>query len=334
MKLLCNLKFNYIAVLLTITLFSSSCQAASHSDENSVGEIQDIRVVATDPQKSTLRVEQFPLPNCGGSDRLAQSLGAYASVSKSATVGAKARGGGGVEVGIPETAKLKLEIQVELAYQETYESANSRLDTIEMAAAAGTHVVYTILWEEHTYNSFVQFSLAGKVYESPYTFKMSIPKIDKSYNVACPATLNSFSTQEPASGTPLESTPPTNELPINSADSPINEWECVQIAETNKKSTWETCWRYIQIDSLGEITGSVKENANAIEWIGPTDLSYTTIGQYHADHFSEWYTWALQKKPVHFCLDTDSVVQVSGRNENISAGCFTWERGPFMIELP
>ena len=149
------------------------------------GEIQDVRVQTAEPIKNTSKVEQFPLPNCGGSDKLGQSLGTFASVSKSATVGGKATVTGGGEVAIPATAKLKLEIQVELAYQQTFEAANSRLDTIEMSAAAGTHVVYTIVWEEQTFNSIVQYSSDGKVYEVPYTYVLSVPKIDRSYSVAC-----------------------------------------------------------------------------------------------------------------------------------------------------
>jgi hypothetical protein len=166
-----------------------SCQptpAPTQYIDNS--EIQDVRVQTAEPIKNTSKVEQFPLPNCGGSDNLGQSLGTFASVSKSATVGGTATVTGGGEVAIPATAKLKLEIQVELAYQQTFESANSRLDTIEMSAAAGTHVVYTIVWEEQTFNSIVQYSSDGKVYEVPYTYVLSVPKIDKSYNVVCDET--------------------------------------------------------------------------------------------------------------------------------------------------
>ena len=177
-------------VFITVLAFLAvSCQPNPLPTQNSNGnDIQDIRVQAVEPTRTTSKVEQFPLPNCGGSDKLAQSLGTFASVSKSATVGAKATVTGGGEVAIPETAKLKLEIQVEVAYQQTFESANSRLDTIVMSAAAGTHVVYTIVWEEQTFNSIVQFSSDGKVYEVPYTYVLSVPKIDKSYNVVCDVT--------------------------------------------------------------------------------------------------------------------------------------------------
>jgi hypothetical protein len=193
------------AIISAVILIS--CQPNVVSTPNGGnGDIQDIRVQVAEPTKTTSKVEQFPLPNCGGSDKLAQSLGTFASVSKSATVGAKATVTGGGEVAVPETAKLKLEIQVELAYQQTFESANSRLDTIEMSAAAGTHVVYTIVWEEQTFNSIVQYSLDGKVYEVPYTYQLSVPKIDKSYNVIC----DGNNTGSSGSGNVVATQPPSS----------------------------------------------------------------------------------------------------------------------------
>lgn len=174
-----------LAIIISAVVLISCQPNFTSSSNGQNGDIQDIRVQVAEPTKTTSKVEQFPLPNCGGSDKLAQSLGTFASVSKSATVGTKAAVTGGGEVAVPETAKLKLEIQVEQAYQQTFESANSRLDTIVMSAAAGTHVVYTIVWEEQTFNSVVQYSSDGKVYEVPYTYVLSVPKIDKSYNVIC-----------------------------------------------------------------------------------------------------------------------------------------------------
>lgn len=176
-----------IVLIIVLAFLVVSCQPTTSSTQiTDNNEIQDIRVQVTEPTKITSKFEEFPLPNCGGSDKLAQSLGTLVSVSKSATVGTKATVTGGGEVAVPEMAKLKLEIQVELAYQQTFESANSRLDTIIMSAAAGTHVIYTIAWEEQTFNSIVQYSSDGKVYEVPYTYKLSVPKIDKSSNVICP----------------------------------------------------------------------------------------------------------------------------------------------------
>lgn len=180
-----NLPLRTMLIIISAFVLAACQPTASPTQSTQGNGIQDIRVQVAEPIRTTTKVEQFPLPNCGGTDKLAQSLGTYASASKSATVGAKATTTGSGEVAIPETVKLKLEIQVEFAYQQTFESVNSRLDTIEMSAAAGTHVVYTIVWEEQTFNSIVQYSSDGKVYEAPYTYKLSIPKIDTSYNVAC-----------------------------------------------------------------------------------------------------------------------------------------------------
>ncbi len=181
------LKLVRTALIVILGVISASCQPIA-PQPSSIPEnaVQDIRVVsATEPVKTTIKVEQFPLPNCGGSDKLTQGLRTYASATQSATVGAKASIKGGGEAAIPETVKLKLEIQVEASYQKTFESANSRLDSIEMSAAAGTHVIYTVVWEEQTFASIVRYSSNEQVYEAPYTYKLIVPKIDKSYNVAC-----------------------------------------------------------------------------------------------------------------------------------------------------
>lgn len=181
-------QFSYflnITFIICSAVVLASCQPSTPVAELN-NDIQDIRVQMVEPERNTSKVEQFPLPNCGGNEILAQSLGTFASISQSATVGAKATVTGGGEVQIPEAAKLKLEIQVELAYQRSLESANARVDSIEMSASPGTHVVYTILWEEQTFNSIVQYLKDDNVYEAPYIYRLSVPKIDTSYNVICP----------------------------------------------------------------------------------------------------------------------------------------------------
>lgn len=193
--------------IIVTLLFLVSCQVAVHSD----GDVQDILVQVTEPIQTTTKTEQFPLPNCGGTDRLVQSLGTYASASRSATLGSKATLVGGGEVGIPETIKLKLEIQVELAYQQMFESANSRIDSIEISAAKGSHVIYTIVWEEQIFESTIRYSIDDDVYEVPYTYRLSIPKIDTSVNVPCSAISGEQQTP-PNSPTeiPELSSPPSN----------------------------------------------------------------------------------------------------------------------------
>ena len=88
------LKIAFLLAVLTLV----SCQSMNLTPQAAQGnDLQDIRVNTAEPSRTTAKVEQFPLPNCGGTDKLAQTLGTYASASKSASVGAKAKikGGGG-----------------------------------------------------------------------------------------------------------------------------------------------------------------------------------------------------------------------------------------------
>ncbi|WKZ50278.1 MAG: hypothetical protein QY329_12530 [Anaerolineales bacterium] len=197
----------------------------------------------------------------------------------------------------------------------------------KLIAPPGTNMEFVLRWSEEV--------RAGNV------------RIDGSlanYEVRIPISVEQISSRDLGNCTENSAVPtqpiliaPTTVAPVQSIDpnnSLTDKWACIQQADKARRSTWEICWRYIQIDNAGNITGTSKENANAIEWIGPTDLTYTTIGLYHSDFISEWYSWALQKKPVRFCIDINSKAQVEGRTENILAGCYLWQRGPFMIEIP
>jgi hypothetical protein len=169
-------------VLIVLALMLVSCQPSTSSSvpvAKSNG-IDDVRVIAAEPTESRVGSETFPLPNCGGTSELHQTLGTHASIFKSVTVSDRASVKGGGSVEIAETVKLKLEIEVERTYQSTYQAANSRLDTIDMPAAAGTHVIYQIGWYEQVFSSMVQYSTDDQVYEVPYTYKLRIPKIDNS----------------------------------------------------------------------------------------------------------------------------------------------------------
>jgi hypothetical protein len=134
---------------------------------------------------------------------------------------------------------------------------------------------------------------------------------------------------------------PTNTQPFQAPASPTSNpfqptqasvlpaHSCTELANLFGKSTWETCWEYT--DASG--SKSDIDNASAIKWIGPTDLSETTIGQYNQTFISEWYDWARQGKPVEFCIDLPSMAEVQGSVEPIDKGCYEWERGPFMIRI-
>jgi hypothetical protein len=206
-------KLNVIlSLVIVLSLALSACGGESVPEEPE--DISNIRVQEAEAVKTVVGTEEFPLPNCGGTSELSQSLGTHTTVQKSVTIGAKATTTAGGEVNIPEVAKLKLEVQVELAYQQTYETASSRLDTIGMKAAPGTHVVYMIQWEEHKFASTVSYVMKGEVYKAPYTYILRIPKIGDSHQASCPA-----STVEPTSKSIATSTPTT--IPEQPTDTPV-----------------------------------------------------------------------------------------------------------------
>jgi hypothetical protein len=126
------------------------------------------------------------LPNCGGSSELSQSLGTQTSVKKVTGIGAKATASVGGEVGISAAAKLKLEAAVESTYQQVYETATSRVDTIVMKAAPMSYVIYVVQWNEQRYESTIEFNEHEKTYETSYSYVLSVPKIGDSYQVSCP----------------------------------------------------------------------------------------------------------------------------------------------------
>ncbi len=207
-------KISRIAFLiLTVTL--SACLPATPTTQIiQDSETNNVHVIVTNPTETLIDTEDFNLPNCGGTSELNQTLGTQASVTKSVTIGANATIKGGGEAEIPALAKLELAIEVEGAYQNTYESANSRLDTISMQAEKGTHVIYTIGWYEQTYSSLVEYSSNGQVYEAPYIYKLRIPKIENSNNESCPTNSNGETTNNNPTAIPQA------QLPSNSTETP------------------------------------------------------------------------------------------------------------------
>lgn len=202
-------KRHQLSVLIFISLFLGACQQTEQPSiqtaQNSA--VENMRVTTVQPIVSLVKTEPFPLPNCGGTGEIHQTLGSTASITKGITVSGKATVNGGVEEQIPATVKLKLEIEIEAAYQKVYDSANSRLDTIDMPAAAKTHVIYDIGWYEQAFSSIVQYSSDGQIYEVPYTYKLQVPKIDNSHQIPC-----ATSTTSPASGNNINTPEPTTSV--------------------------------------------------------------------------------------------------------------------------
>jgi len=237
-----NQKTVFVSVLVLALFIITSCQPTAPSagvPQNN--GIADVRVNTATPTEAKISTEEFPLPNCGGTGEIRQTLGATASVFKSVTIGVKATARGGGEMAIPETAKLKLEIEVEGAYQKTYESASSRLDTIDMPAAAGSHVVYEIGWYEQSFESVVEYSSDGQVYEAPYVYKLRIPKIENSYQVSC----NGSSNNSQQGVTPQ---------PTSSVKSGLRwEQEAAQVPTSGTSLKWELAAGQILFLSGGQI---------------------------------------------------------------------------------
>ncbi len=191
------MKVNVFILSVIVVSLLSACQTSEATPQQAgkSDDIENIRVKTVPATESVVDVEKFNLPNCGGTGELTQSLGTQASVLKGVTIGAKATTMAGGEVAIPQTAKLKLEIEVELAYQQTYQSANSRLDTIKMTAAKETDVTYVIFWEEQKFDSVVSYAKDGEVYEAPYSYVLRVPKIDDSYQENCSNSVTNAQTE-------------------------------------------------------------------------------------------------------------------------------------------
>lgn len=185
---------------------------------------------------------------------------------------------------------------------------------------------------------FVGTAIAGWVAFSPFRIRIEpiytpTPPSQEKPAPTQPAALPAPPTETPFPTQPVAVVPTAtaSQLPSSSG---ADRWACIHEADSTGKSTWETCWRYVRINGSDGVSEASKESATAIEWIGPTDLTYTTIGQYHTDYMSEWYVWAAQRKEVRFCIDVNSEVEVEGGVERITAGCYAWRHGPFMVRIP
>ena len=115
--------------------------------------------------------EEFPQNKCNVGN-LAQTLGNNTKINSSITIGSKATTGAGVEVDIPEAAKLKLEGEIERTYQQTFGMETSRLDEITMSANPGTEKIYVVTWEHHNYMSTLSYEVNNKRYQTNYAYTL------------------------------------------------------------------------------------------------------------------------------------------------------------------
>jgi len=171
--------------------------------------------VQADAVETVVDAEEIPLPNCGGTGELSQSLSSQTMVKRSVSVGTRATTSVGEEVEIPQVVKLQLKNEVESAYQEVYEAARSRLDTIVMRAEKHTSVIYTVEWEEQEYSSVVSYVVGGEVYTAPYTYTLCVPKIRDSREVGCPIVTASWVPETPTVPPMPTYTPTATQIPVS-----------------------------------------------------------------------------------------------------------------------
>jgi hypothetical protein len=122
-------------------------------------------------------------------------------------LGATAKITGGGEVPVTLAVKAKIEVEVAGAYERVVEAAQERLDSITMAAAPGTHVIYVIGSYEQIFTSVVEYNQKSQKLTLPYTFILDVPKIDDSLQEPCGEKTQPDATQTPE---PILSTPPTS----------------------------------------------------------------------------------------------------------------------------
>lgn len=283
-----NKTFSFREIILFIlTLTLVSCQMSTPSAQVAQdNDIQNIRVQMAEPVKTTADVEQFPLPNCGGTDKLVQSLGSYGAINRNVTIGVKATVKGGGEAGISEVTRLKLEAQVELAYQKAYDAANSRLDSIEMTASTGTHVIYTIIWEKQVFSSMVQYSVDDQVYEVPYIYELRVPKIDNSGQVTCPDSSSGNLNTPTSQPLILETTVPKNREAkgVKMAFIPAGEFQMgSEDGDNDEKPAHMVYLDAFYIDVYEVTNASYSECVQAGGCTPPDDLSSYTRSSYYGN---------------------------------------------------
>ncbi len=296
-----QLAFNLLAVVLL-----TGCVPASSTFTPVPQPTAAPQVIIQGENPSKEEIQTIEIDNCNGKTDISRTETRSQSIETtiSADLAAKLGASGAVIYGeVQATVGTALGRKVE------------RATAFQISAPPGSRIVFQLAWTGPEQLGFVQ-NLRGS--SLPVAFTVFTPtdvRIKNQNDIGCP--------------TPIK--PATGSIKTIVTSSKLDRWACIQEADSHKKTTWETCWRYVRIDGSGNTIEASKDDATAIEWVGPTDLTYTTIGQYHTESISEWYAWAAQRKEVRFCIDVGSKAEVEARVEEIAAGCYSWRRGPFMI---
>lgn len=172
-------------LLLLIALSCSACRGQLKPSAKSA-EMESIRVAVVAPTSRILRSEEFYLDNCSGLKEARQPLASIAQVEKSVSLAAAATAAKtGTTAAIPEELKAKLVTQIELAYQEAFDTATSNVEQTEMVAGAHTRFTFVIIWEEQVFASTASFVMNGITYTAPYTYTLHIPRLGSAKQGIC-----------------------------------------------------------------------------------------------------------------------------------------------------
>ena len=242
------------SAMILLTLLITSCVTTPTPPGPSADEVTNIQVQPTENVETEGVTEEITLPNCGGTSDLTRSLASQSGLKKSVTIGSKASGSAGAEVGVSAVAKAKLEAAVEQAYQQTYETTVMQVKAVQMQAAPASHVVYVIQWKGQRFESMVSYDAAGETYNAPYAFVISFPDVISSYQVPCTSTDTPTdiptSTEIPSTETPTETLTPTKIIPTNTlTDTPTP----TEIVPTSKPTEAEVPLRIISIQGNARI---------------------------------------------------------------------------------
>jgi hypothetical protein len=135
-----------------------------------------IRVALAEPVQHELDSAEVHMRNCGVWTEWREKLGSEFEIQSNVAIGPEATSATGAVVQLPEEIKAQLAAEVQSAYQQAYEAAKAKRDSIELVAGPNTDYIYIILWVENTYSSTVAFQMDSITYTVPYTYTLRVPK--------------------------------------------------------------------------------------------------------------------------------------------------------------
>ena len=153
--------------------------------------------------------EKVSLDNCNGTSVLSRLLSTELSVRKRVFIGStahlsytKVNRSGFIakgktwlvntinpakgEIELSAEAKNDLIAEIELTFEAEYEEAKGRVDSVDMKAAPGSYIVYTIEWVQKKQEFEVNFSIGEKTYSTSYSYLITIPNKISSKQEICP----------------------------------------------------------------------------------------------------------------------------------------------------